>query len=170
MHQDEMKPLIEEMQRLRGWIANSYAQVEYLLGDMIIRAREWPVYDAQTKVFTHKVTKRISKVREMLELDGPFTPFAKELTAIIDRFDDRHETRNLLAHGFCELHWTKSGAAGFEFRKFHRQPDRDDARLIRTFTPEALVAESDEFVAIGRDAVGLYIRIHRHFGWIGFVP
>lgn len=165
-----MERLIEEMQRLRGWISNSYAQVEYILGDIIIRSREWPVYDAQTKTMSHSAAKRISKVRAMLAVDGPLMPFANDLTAIIDRFDERHETRNLLAHGFCEFQWTRSGQAGMQFRKFHRQPDRDDAQLIRTFAPEALAAERKEFTAVATDAVDLYIRINRHFGWIGFVP
>jgi hypothetical protein len=33
---------INEGQRLRGWIANSYAQIEYLLGDLILRCRAFP--------------------------------------------------------------------------------------------------------------------------------
>jgi hypothetical protein len=170
MNDAELERLIEEMQRLRGWIANSYAQVEYILGDIIIRFRNWPIYDAQTKTMTHSASKRIAKVRAMLAIDGPLTPFADESSAIINRFDDRHETRNLLAHGFCEFHWSRSGTAGMEFRKFHRQPDRDDAQLIRAFTTEALEAEKVEFTALATDAVNLYIQIHRHFGWVGFVP
>jgi hypothetical protein len=29
---------LEEAQRLRGWITNGYAQVEYLLNDVIVKA------------------------------------------------------------------------------------------------------------------------------------
>jgi len=37
---------VEEGQRLRGWIANGYAQIEYFLGDIIVRSLQMPEYDA----------------------------------------------------------------------------------------------------------------------------
>jgi hypothetical protein len=108
---ESFKKDIEEGQRLRGWIANAYAQIEFLLGDLLLRCREFPEYAAETASFTHSAPKRVRQVRKMLEKEGRLTSFAAELTSIIDRFEERHETRNLLAHGFCEYLVTPTGDA-----------------------------------------------------------
>jgi hypothetical protein len=89
------------------------------------------------------------------------------LVSIADRFEQGHETRNLLSHGFCEFVFTKAGKTGFYFQKFHRQPGRDEARLARTLTPDAMQQEADTFVALADEALKLFVRIHAHFGWIG---
>jgi hypothetical protein len=158
---------VEDGQRLRGWIANAYAQIEYLLGDLIIRCRVFPDYASLTKTFTHSASKRAEKVRKMAIAAGPLAPFARDLLSILDRFEAQHETRNLLAHGFCEFLYTNAGEIGFRFRKFHRQPDRDDARLVRTFTPEAMQAEAVSSIALSQEALSLFSQLHNHFGWAG---
>ena len=63
MDQVEIVAVIEEATHQRGWISNSYAQVEFLLGDLIIRCREFAQYAEQTAAFTHSAPKRVSKVR-----------------------------------------------------------------------------------------------------------
>jgi hypothetical protein len=153
---------IEEGQRLRGWIANAYAQIEFLLGDLILRCRAFPEYAAETASFTHSGAKRARRVGRMLQKAGALKPFAAELTLIIDRFEERHEIRNLLAHGFCTYRYSPSGDAEFEFQKW----DRDDAPLIRCFHLPDLVAERDSLVALSVEALELFMRMHRHFGWM----
>ena len=162
---ESIKADIEEGQRLRGWITNGYAQIEFLLGDLILRCRAFPEYRAETATFTHSAVKRARQVRRMLQKEGCLKPFAAELTLIIDRFEERHETRNLLAHGYCEYLHTAIGDAGLQFQKWHRQDDRDDARLIRCFRLPDLVAERDSLVALSGEALDLFMRMHSHFGW-----
>jgi hypothetical protein len=156
---------IEEGQRLRGWITNAYAQIEFLLGDLILRCRAFPEYGTETASFTHSAPKRARQVRRMLQKAGALKPFAAELTSIIVRFEERHETRNLLAHGFCTYLCTPGGDAGLQFQKWHRQDDRDDAQLIRCFRLPDLVAERDSLVALSEEALQLFSRIHGYFDW-----
>ncbi|WP_070152621.1 hypothetical protein [Sphingobium phenoxybenzoativorans] len=163
---EEHKALIEDLTRMRGWISNSYAQIEYLLGDLILRCRAFPEYTAHTETFTHSAAKRIKKVRAILGAEGPMKQFAEGLLPIIDQFEKTEETRNLLAHGFCQFHYTPSGDAGLYFQKFHRQPDRDDARLVKTFTPRALQEERDRIVPLAHSMLMLVVDIHNHFGWL----
>src|SRR5687767_863851 len=106
MDQAEIIAIIEEATHHRGWISNAYAQVEYLLGDLIIRCREFPEYVEQTGTFTHSAPKRVAKVRAMLKANGPLTPYNAEIGKVLDAFESNHEVRNLLAHGFCEFHFT----------------------------------------------------------------
>jgi hypothetical protein len=163
---ESFKDDIEEGQRLRGWIANAYAQIEFLLDDLILRCRAFPEYVADTAKFPHSATERVCCVRKILQKDGPLTPFAADLRSVVDRFGERHDTRNLLAHGFCEYLFTPSGDAGLRFQKWHRQKkDRDYAPLIRTFRLTDLLAERDSLVALSEEALHLLKRVHAHFGW-----
>jgi hypothetical protein len=158
---------IEEGQNLRGWIANSYAQIEFVLGDLILRCRAFPEYTEEAASrFSDGAADLVKKIRRMLNKSGPLSPYAADLISIIERFEKGHETRNLLAHGFCEYIYTPTGDAGFRFQKWHRQPDRDNARLIRQFRLSDLRAEKDAFVNLSQDAMALFIRIHADFGWI----
>lgn len=158
---------IEEGQNLRGWIANSYAQIEFVFGDLILRCRVFPEYANETAgKFSDRATDLVKKIRTLLSKSGPLAPYTNELTALIDRFEKGHETRNLLAHGFCEYLYTPTGDACLQFQKWHRQPGRDNARLIRQFRLSDLRAERETFVALAQDAMSLFLRIHTDFGWV----
>ena len=158
---------IEEAQRLRGWIANAYAQIEFFLGDVIVRSLIIPEYESVGQVLPHGTPDRIKRVRRILEFNGIFTEFRDELAGIVDEFEDHHEIRNLLAHGFCEFHYTPSGDCGLKFRKWHRVPDRQDAQLIQTFRLVDLEYEKAIIVELSQRALGLFHRIHDRLGLVG---
>ena len=162
---ETFKADIEEGQRLRGWITNAYAQIEYLLGDLILRCREFPQYAEATCVFSHSAKKRAHSVKLMLDMPGPLSHFSVELTSVIKRFEEGHNTRNLLAHGFCEYIHTQSGDAGLKFQKFHRDKGQDNAHLIRIFQLVDLKVERDRFVELSDEALRLFMRVHKYFGW-----
>ena len=167
MDMDSIKADIEEGQRLRGWIANSYAQIEFMLGDLLLRCRTMPEYAAEAnKPFSHSAPKRVAGVRRLLEMDGPLSPFAPELLAILSRFEEGHGTRNLLAHGFCTFLHTPDGDAALQFAKWHRHEGRDDARLVRAFRLSDLMNEKSAFVALADEAGRLLLTMHRQLGWI----
>lgn len=162
----ELIDLIEEGQRLRGWIANGYAQVEYLLGDMIQRTLDIPEYQIAHERLPHNVNNRIAKVREILGIDGPYSEFNDELEAVIERFSMHHEARNLLAHGFCTAHHTPDGDFGLEFRKWHRE-DGQDKQLRRTFRIVDLEYERAQLVHVSELAVMVMARLHAKLGLVG---
>jgi hypothetical protein len=161
---ESFKTDIEEGQRLRGWITNAYAQIEFLLGDLILRCRAFPEYRLETASFTHSAPKRARQVRRMLQKAGALNPFAAELTSILDRFEERRETRNLFAHGFCVYVYTPDGDAGLQFQMFHRQDGRDEAR-IKCYRFSDLESEKSSLVALSDEAMRLFNRMHKHFGW-----
>ena len=151
---------IEEGQRLRGWIANGYAQIEYLLGDAIVRGLVLPEYAGLGSGLPHGAPDRIKRVRRLLQVQGFFSEFGDEIEGILREFELHHETRNLLAHGFCSFHYTATGDCGLEFRKWHRAPDRHDARLTRTFRIADLLREKDDIQQLSQRALTLFARIH----------
>jgi hypothetical protein len=162
---DSIKADIEEGQRLRGWITNAYAQIEFLLGDLTLRCRAFPDYVAETATFTHSARGRIEKVRRMLRKPGPLSPYAANLTSIIERFEQGHGTRNLLAHGYCEYLYTPAGDVGLRFQKWHRQKGLPDTLLIRLFRLPDLQAEKESFVALSDEALRFFRQIHIELGW-----
>ena len=64
---ERAKADLEEAQRLRGWIANSYAQIEFALGDLILRCREFETYKDMTKSLPHGAPDRVKECGRSLE-------------------------------------------------------------------------------------------------------
>ena len=160
------KQAINEGQLLRGWIVNSYAQIEFFLGDLIVRSLTLPEYAKLAQTLPHGAPGRIKRVRQILTQGGFFDKFSNEISEIIDEFSNHHETRNLLAHGFCEFHFTKKGDFGLQFRKWHRQEGRQDALLLRTFRLRDLEAQKIELTALAQRALLLFRRIHDSLGLV----
>ena len=157
---------IEEGQRLRGWIANSFAQIEFMLGDLILRSFQMAEYDGLPRTLPHGAPDRVKRLRRVLGTQGPLDPFAAALEELLDTFETTHEVRNLLAHGFCEYLFTPDGDAALQFQKWHRQPHREDARLIRSFRLQDLEREKQTMTALSTRAVLLFRNLHDHFGWV----
>lgn len=158
---------LEEFQRLRGWIVNSYAQIEYILGDLILRCRQFSQYDELTQTLPHDATKRVKRIRAICLVEGPISVFAPQLNELLAQFEARHEIRNLMTHGFATYQITAEGDSGLSFQKWHRAPDRIDARLLRTFRLHDLMCERDQSVDLAQVGLKLFYRIHSNFGWVG---
>jgi len=157
---------IHEAQRLRGWITNSYAQIEFMLGDLILRSRQFSEYDSKTSSLPHGAPDRVKRVRQILSFDGPLSKFSTRIETMLLKFEQGHEVRNLLAHGFCEFLSTTSGDTGIQFQKWHRRAGKPDARLVRCFRLPDLVREERSFVALAEEAMTLFWEIHEYFGWV----
>ena len=164
---EEHVAVIEEAQRLRGWIANAYAQIKFFLGDVIVRSLSMELYQEVGQVLPHGSPDRIKRVRRILDVEGLFSEFRDELSGICDEFEHHHETRNLLAHGFCEFHYTPTGDCGLQFRKWHRVEGRQDAQLQKTFRLVDLEYERTIIVEPSQRTLSLFHRIHDRLGLIG---
>jgi hypothetical protein len=169
LDQAEIVAIIEEATQQRGWISNAYAQVEYLLGDLIIRCRQFPEYAEQTAMFTHSATKRVAKLRAMLNIEGPLSVYAGPIAQVLDAFSANHDIRNLLAHGFCIFHFTPTGDAGLEFQKFERgdvnNGQEPDILIRQTFRLIDLEYFRTQFVAQSQNALELFAQVHFDLGW-----
>lgn len=163
---EEVVAAIEEGQRLRGWIANGYAQVEYLLGDIIVRSHEMEEYEALKERLPHRPEKRIAKVRQILDVDGYFSKHRDELQDLIEAFEFHQQTRHLLVHGFCTAYCTPDGDFGLEFRKWHRD-GVDDTEIKKTFRLIDLEYERAQFTHVAERALSIAHRIHGDLGLIG---
>jgi hypothetical protein len=165
LNEEQLKDAIDEGQALRGWISNGYAQVEYFLGDIIVRSWEMPEYVGTVERLPHRVERRIAKVHEIIAIEGFFSQFSDEIVWIIDGFSDHHQTRNLLAHGFCTVYHTPDGDFGLEFRKWHRDGNQDTEirEVFRLIHLEYLKAQ---LIQISERALALSLAIHNELGLV----
>lgn len=163
---EQIMSAVEEGQRLRGWILNGYAQVEYLFGDIIRLANGMPDYASCHARLPHRVEKRIAKVRELFEIDGSLSAYKAEVDFIIEAFEASQQTRHLLAHGFCTAYHTPDGDFGLEFRKWHRDGEAD-RELVRTFRLIDLEYERAQLTNVAEQALALSFKMHSDLGLVG---
>ena len=105
-------------------------------------------------------------MRQILGMDGPLNDYKVSLETLLREFEKRHETRNLLAHGFATYMVTPDGDSGLYFQKWHRHAERIDARLVRTFRLPDLKREMEDLVGIAQRGLALFFEIHSRFGWV----
>ena len=165
MTEDEIKASIEDGQRLKGWIANGYAQVEYLLGDIIVRANDMPDYAHLATRLPHRPEKRIAKVKQILGVNGFFSAYKDDIAWIIEAFEYHQPTRHLLLHGFCAAYHTPAGDFGLQFRKWHRDGD-NDTEIVKTYRLIDLEYERSQFTHVAERALALSFQIHSKLGLV----
>ena len=156
-----------EAQRLRGWVSNAYAQVEYVLGDILMRAKDMPEYEGVVGRLPHGAPKRVKKVKALLEKEGFFTQHSVRLEALVAAFEEYHEIRNLLAHGFCTIYHTPDRDVGFEFRKWHRSEDDEDTEIREMFRIIDLRYHEAQLTPLAEEATALLREIHVALGIAG---
>ena len=162
---ENVRDSLEEGQRLKGWIANGYAQAEYLFGEIIARANDMPEYLEIKDRLPHRPEKRIAKIREILDIEGFFSSYKKEIEWLICAFEHHQPTRHLLVHGFCTVYHTPDGDFGLQFRKWHRDGDRD-AEIKKCYRLIDLEYEKAQFAHVADRALTLVRDVHEKLGLI----
>lgn len=163
---DHVKSAIDEGQRLKGWIANGYAQVEYLFGEIIARANEMQEYEALRVRLPHRPEKRISQIRRIVEAEGYFAQHREEILWLIEAFERNQATRHLLLHGFCTAYHTPDGDFGLQFRKWHRDGNAD-TEIMKVFRLSELEYERVQFTHVAERALILVRQVHEQLGLVG---
>lgn len=164
---EDVRAAVDEGQRLRGWITNGYAQMEYLFGEIIVRANEMSEYFALVERLPHRPEKRIDKIREILSVNGFFSQHRQEIEWLIEAFEHHQPTRHLLVHGFCTAYHTPDGDFGLEFRKWHRD-GANDTEIKRVYRLINLEYEREQFTYAAQRAIGLVKAVHEQLGLIGY--
>jgi hypothetical protein len=90
---------IQSIMDARGYTITSYAQVEWYLAKLILEGKEYEQYQQIDPSFSQDAKTRADKVKAMLKVDGPFSPYADKLTKAVDEVLAFEELRNYAAHG-----------------------------------------------------------------------
>ena len=90
--------LINDAIYWRGLFIHRYAGIEYALADLLVRASQIAPYNMLGELPFHH-NKRLKRIREVMEMDGPWKQWEGELGSWISEFEILEETRHFLAHG-----------------------------------------------------------------------
>jgi hypothetical protein len=100
---DELSPeasaYVDKILDCRGATILAFAQVEWFLARIILEAKEFDEYSGVDLSFTQDAEKRAIVVKKLLNVQGPFSPYAGDLRKAIDNVMKYVELRNHSAHG-----------------------------------------------------------------------
>jgi hypothetical protein len=95
----EASALVGKILDYRGATILAFAQVEWFLARIILEAQAFDEYSGVDLSFTQDAEKRATVVKKVLNVQGPFSPYAGDLRKAIDNVMKYAELRNLSAHG-----------------------------------------------------------------------
>ncbi len=111
MSQDQAhQNLIDEAIYLRGRIIAGYAQVEFLLADLISKLEDR---------FAYRIESRIKGVRKIAEMPG-YEAYRYDLNRLADELLIHDELRHFMAHGFMRAEVDKVGNHRFQLLRYTR--------------------------------------------------
>jgi hypothetical protein len=141
----------DEALYLRGRIVAAYAQVEFLLADLVVKL------DLR---FPYPIDKRIKAVKQIAERPGYFD-YKQELDAVCEELSRHHDLRHFMAHGFMSLETDSRGKHRFKLLRYDREGQGKFTLLRGTTDIERLrdaVADMGEYVS---HVIRLFERIYR---------
>jgi hypothetical protein len=95
----EAATYVDKILDYRGATILAFAQVEWFLARIILEAKEFDQYAGVDLSFSQDAEKRATVVKKLLNVDGPFSPYADDLRKAIDNVMKYGELRNFSAHG-----------------------------------------------------------------------
>ncbi|MGR4862977.1 hypothetical protein [Caulobacter sp. LARHSG274] len=158
------KPLIEECQQLRGWLINSFAQVEFLLGDIVCRAWELPEFVSLRRPIPMGVGNRLAALRELLEFGTSMDSFKGQIEIALTEFERFEEVRHFLTHGFCSFDVTGAGDAAMRFRRYIPPKKGGSSELLELYMlPQELRDAAGQWTTFANDFVALSSQVYAQF-------
>jgi hypothetical protein len=95
----EAAAYVEKLLDARGATILAFAQVEWFLAKIILEAKAYDQYCAVDLSFSQDAEKRATTVKKLLNVQGPFSPYADDLRRTINKVMEYVELRNFAAHG-----------------------------------------------------------------------
>jgi hypothetical protein len=165
--QDEQHiTLVQEMTAQRAWIINSFAQVEFVLLDLVLQMRRFAEYDDHAeKRPPFGIGERMERVRLYCGMPGPLAKHAFRLIPILDSLADMSDDRHFLVHGFCMFVYTPTGDKGLRFRRFVQgRKGEPDMLRAKTFRPEEMEAFQRYAIEFVQRAMSNFFAIYQDLG------
>jgi hypothetical protein len=161
----EVRAVIGEMTQDRGFIINSFAQIECLLADLIDQCG--PLIHDETlknKPIPFSANNRVARVRELAH-SGPLAPYADRLETLLSRFMEFEDMRHLFAHGFASFTHTPEGDCGMFFTRYVPPPKGGEVTMVRhLYRPASMQAQRESCVEFTEAAMHDLRAIYRALG------
>ncbi len=158
--------VIRVADELRGAIIGRYAEVEFFLGDIVVRCQALPEYAALPDSFPYKPSKRPGRVRQFLGLPGPLSAYKEALERTMSELEVFEELRHFLVHGHQELTTRADRWHQLSYNLYREQDGRYALFEIKT-NLESLEARRTEIACLAQVAVSLMSEIYLQHGLEG---
>jgi hypothetical protein len=145
------KALVDEAIYLRGRIIASYAQVEFLLADLISKLENR---------FAYRIESRIKGVRNIAEMSG-YEVYRYDLNRLSDELLIYEELRHFMAHGFMRAEFDRAGNHRFELLRYTREGEGKYELLQSTTDITRLRQAVEDIGSYVSEVMTLFERIYR---------
>jgi hypothetical protein len=151
---DDVHKTIREMTEARGFVINSFTQIECLLADLIDQCRDLTQYEELShKPIPFGVDNRVARVRELTKA-GPLFAFADIIDKILTRFMEFEDLRHLFTHGYASVAYTPDGDIGMYFIRYVPPPKGGEVTMVRRFyRPRTIIAQRDSCLEFTESAM-----------------
>ena len=154
----EIKRIVKQVKFLRGAYIGSYAQVEFLLADICVKAWELPAYKHLRAKFPYRAESRVKAANALFDCAGPFAEYRKEVRGLFDELLRFEEFRDFLAHGLLRID-TKRSDFSLHFRMY--KPEKDGLKIGTIDVPVIDLARAvEQIVPFTHRFVTLFRRIY----------
>ncbi|MDP3736501.1 MAG: hypothetical protein Q8R02_03870 [Hyphomonadaceae bacterium] len=149
----------------RGAIVNAYAQVEFMLADLVARCRQLPDYASEISKLPYGVEARAKAIKKLCAMAGPLNQFQNDLVPIADKLLALEEDRHFLTHGFAICEHDKQGNVRLVFRRFVPRSGDEWTPAHRNFTPDELKHLQQTTTVFVSTALETFRRVHVELGF-----
>jgi hypothetical protein len=163
---ERFAPIIEQMTCDRGWIVNCYAQVEFLIADIIVKSRKFPEYQHLIAgPVPFGINRRSEVIRKLCE-SGPLHAHRDTVLPLVDRLLKLEETRHFFTHGFLSVHIERGGKRlGMHLRRYvpPKKGELETRSELLVF-PEQMAEERRRWLVYAQTAVELLRKVYDELG------
>lgn len=145
------RKLVDEAIYLRGRIIAGYAQVEFLLADLISKLEDR---------FAYRIESRVKGVQKIAEMPG-YETYRYDLRRLSDELLIYDELRHFMAHGFMRAEMDRVGNHRFELLRYTREGEGKYELKIGSIDIPRLKQAADDINSYVTDVMNLFERIYR---------
>lgn len=157
---DATKQVIQQFAFLRGAFIGSYAQVEFLLADICVKAWPRPQYQHLRSKFPYQADSRVKAANALFESAGPLSKYLAEVDGLFEKLLRYEEFRDFLAHGLMRVEVEGKNKATIQLRMY--RPEKIGLKLgMMTMELRQMADASVEIVKFTHQLVVLFRRIYR---------
>lgn len=155
----ESRKIVSQVQLLRGAYIGSYAQVEFFLADICVKAWELPAYKDLRAKFPYRAESRVKAAMALFDCAGPLAQYREEVHGVFDELLRFEELRDFLAHGLLRID-TKRSDFSLHLRMY--KPGRDGLKIGTMDVPVVELADAaKQIVTFAHRIVTLFRRVYR---------
>ena len=150
--------IVKQVQLLRGAYIGSYAQVEFLLADICVKAWELPAYKHLRAKFPYRADSRVKAAIALFDCSGPLAEYREEVRGVFDELLRFEEFRDFLADGLLRIDVHRSD---FSLHLRMYKPEKDGLKIGTIDVPVIELADAaKQIVAFAHRFVTLFRRVY----------